>query len=251
MKRMSYVVNVMFITLSMSAGASMAGIWTPAALPDSSASDPQWVLNIQSGGSASNATLVEDEYLRIDIMDDDGPYHRYDLTGANAVAAGAELNGANEVVQTKLRIVDRLEGTYDRWVASFLVYTDPGENDQSDGWFLRVAEGEAGVGWPRDEMAWYTLDTSVWHTYRMEIDAQARTGNLFIDGVLMGEMDRFVSSVSNVGIYWGDGSSDTGGIMDWASVAWGDDAKIPEPSSFVLIGIGLLSLVVLRRKRTC
>jgi hypothetical protein len=250
MNNKRFIVTAMIVVVGLAAGNVSAGTWLPGALPDSVDSDPQWTLDLKNGGSASNATLVENEYLRINTMGNQLVYHDYKLLGSDASDAGLDMSANDVVIQAKVRVEDRVDPFTDQWAGDFLVYSDPGIAGTVDFWFLRLEEGRVGAGWPREDIDWYTLDTSVWHTYRMEINASARTGELYIDGVLKGAMDTYAYSGGlSAGIIWGDASNKAGGITEWANVAWGADAVIPEPSTFVLLATMALAAVWLRRKK--
>ncbi len=99
------------------------------------------------------------------------------------------------------------------------------------------------------------VDTSVFHTYRIDLGASAGGSASFsvaVDGVTVLSGSTY-NSASDSGLgqrfFWGEGSSLAYGTTEWQFVR--DAAPVPEPATWALWTAGLLGAGVRLRRRRC
>lgn len=100
------------------------------------------------------------------------------------------------------------------------------------------------------------VDTSGFHTYRIDVGAQTAggtaTARFYYDGVLKLTANTFQSTATNgpdQRFLWGEGSGSAHGVSEWKSVTNLLAAPVPEPSTpALMLAGGLLTALWLRRR---
>lgn len=94
------------------------------------------------------------------------------------------------------------------------------------------------------------VDVYQWHTYRVELDANAPSYRVWVDDFTYANQVANGTGYGNgASTYFGDGSGDIQGSSDWDYVAWNNSGlptAVPEPAALSLVGLG--ALLAIRRR---
>ncbi len=246
--------SVDFVRASSDRGAMILPYehyWAPDALPEDS--DPAWAL--VDNGPPDSRTLFPGSHLNIDTPATGGNGSHADAYSANSMYGQPDIVDCTKplTVDFTMRVNGISEGSY---VNALTFYEPEGSNTR---YYVHTFDVDDVAG----QGGSFSLDTSVFHDYRLTLDPNANQTKLYIDDVLAltNSSSGLISGFSRNGFYWGDSSNSRAGNTDWAFVGWSnmgafdpavvDLAVVPEPSAICLglLGAGLLTLGGGRRRR--
>lgn len=202
--------------------------YTGDALP--TASSPAWT----TGGAG--AASVSSGVLNIDTTTNDGKYFEINRGGDYNPTT---VSGEKAYIQFRAKVNSEVDGV--RFATQIYIAGQAGTIALNLGEF----GGNTGV-FDNASNFLSAVDLSQWHTYRVELDANAPSYRLWID-----DFNTSVASGTGYGnggsMYFGDGSGDTQGNVDFDYIAWtntGAPVAVPEPAFFsvVMLGAGILTL---------
>lgn len=217
--------------------------WEPSDLPENS--NPVWNFGVNPQNSDFR-TLVPGQYLNINtVSGTDDAYH--------------SMYGQPDLVDTtkpltidfQMRVNSRSAGS--DYVNALTLYVPEG-ND------TRYYVHTFGLDRVYGPSGTVLVDTSEFHDYRITLDPDANQTRLYIDDnlALTSGSSGTISNFSRMGFYWGDAANSRAGSADWAFVGWSNlgafdpalvQLVVPEPGSMSLLLVGVLSLLLWRRRK--